>query len=89
MKSPISNPSGWGTRILTRLLPIQPAEQGKTLLLYGLHFVFWLGLRWGGTASYTLFLDNVGAAGLSLIFVGNAVLAFIIGLIYNSFAEYG
>jgi len=87
MKSPISNPSGWGTRILTRLLPIQPAEQGKTLLLYGLHFVFWLGLRWGGTASYTLFLDNVGAAGLSLIFVGNAVLAFIIGLIYNSFAD--
>ncbi len=72
---------------MTRFFSIQPGERRKTLLLYGLHFVFWLGLRWGDTASYTLFLSDRGAEGLSLMFVGNAALAFIIGLVYNSFAD--
>ncbi|MDY7078289.1 MAG: HEAT repeat domain-containing protein [Chloroflexota bacterium] len=83
----ISNPPRWGARILTRLFSIQPGEQKKALLLYGLHFAFWLGLRWGDTASYTLFLNDRGAEGLSLMFIGNAVLAFVIGLVYNSFAD--
>ncbi len=82
----ILNPPKQARQILTRLFSIQPGEEKKTLLLYGLFFAFWLGLRWGDTASYVLFLENRGAEGLSLIFIGNAVLAFIIGLVYNSFA---
>jgi CRP/FNR family cyclic AMP-dependent transcriptional regulator len=82
-----SNPPRWATRILTRLFSLQPGEQRKTLLLYGLHFTFWLGLRWGDTASYTLFLDKWSAADLSLMFVGNAMLALVIGLAYNAFAD--
>ncbi|MCP4540079.1 MAG: cyclic nucleotide-binding domain-containing protein [Chloroflexi bacterium] len=82
----ISSPPKKKAHILTRLFSIQPGKEKKTILLYGLFFAFWLGLRWGDTASYALFLDNSGAEGLSLIFIGNAVLAFTIGLVYNSFA---
>jgi hypothetical protein len=81
----IPNPPKRETHIL-RLFSIQPGEEKKTLLLYGLFFMFWLGLRWGDTASYALFLEKRGAEELSLIFIGNAVLAFTIGLVYNSFA---
>jgi HEAT repeat protein len=79
--------SGRLAQILNRLFSIHPGEEKKTTLLYALFFVFWLGLRWGGTASETLFLDQWSAADLSLMFVGNALVALIIGLLYNSFAD--
>jgi HEAT repeat protein len=83
----ITGPLQQKTHILTRFFSIHPGEEKKALLLYGLHFAFWLGLRWGDTASYTLFLNDRGAEGLSTMFIGNAVLAFIIGLVYSSFAD--
>lgn len=82
-----SNPPQRFLQALNKLLSIPPGERKKSLLLYILFFVFWLGLRWGGTASETLFLDQWSAADLSLMFVGNAALAFTIGLVYNSFAD--
>jgi CRP/FNR family cyclic AMP-dependent transcriptional regulator len=83
----VTHPLQQKTHLLTRLFSIHPGEEKKALLLYGLHFAFWLGLRWGDTASYTLFLNDRGAAGLSTMFIGNAALAFIIGLVYSSFAD--
>jgi len=74
------------TTALSRLFSIYPGEEKKTLLLYSLNFVFWLGLRWGDLASYALFINDQGAAGLSTMFIGYAALAFIVGLVYNSFA---
>lgn len=83
----MAQPTRVKASLLNRLFSIQPGEEKKTLLLYGLHFVFWLGLRWGDTASYTLYLNDRGAAGLSLMFIGNAAIAFVVGLVYNSFAD--
>lgn len=83
----MAQPTRIKASLLNRLFSIQPGEEQKTFLLYGLHFIFWLGLRWGDTASYTLYLNDRGAAGLSLMFIGNAAIAFVVGLIYNSFAD--
>ncbi len=83
----MAQPTRVKVSLLNRLFSIQPGEEKKTLLLYGLHFIFWLGLRWGDTASYTLYLNDRGAAGLSLMFMGNAAIAFVVGLVYNSFAD--
>lgn len=74
------------TTALSRLFSIYPGEEKKTFLLYGLHFVFWIGIRWGDLASYALFINDQGAAGLSTMFIGYAALAFVVGLAYNSFA---
>jgi hypothetical protein len=74
------------TTALSRLFSIYPGEEKRTLLLYSLHFVFWLGLRWGDLAGYALFINDQGAAGLSTMFIGYAALAFVVGLVYNSFA---
>ena len=74
------------TTALSRLFSIYPGEEKKTLLLYSLNFVFWLGLRWGDLAGYALFINDQGAAGLATMFIGYAALAFIVGLIYSSFA---
>ncbi len=73
--------------ILSRLFFLQPGEETKTLLLYVLHFLFWLGLRWGDNASYTLFIDDRTAGGLSTMFIYSALLALAVGLIYNSIAD--
>jgi CRP/FNR family transcriptional regulator, cyclic AMP receptor protein len=73
--------------ILTRLFSIRRGEERKTLLLYGMHLLFYVGLRWGDTASYALYISNWSAADLSLIFIGQAALGFSLGLIYTSFAN--
>src|SRR5262245_8379793 len=73
--------------ILTRLFAIRPGEAKKTALLYGLHFIFYLGLRWGDNASLTLFLGNWDATAQSYVFILQATLGLAAGLLYTSFAS--
>ncbi len=70
-----------------RLLNLRPGEEQKTALLYGLHFVFYVGLMWGEAASLGLFMGTWGADYLSYIFIGNGLLALVLGLVYTSFAD--
>jgi HEAT repeat protein len=72
--------------ILTRLFAIRPGDAQKTALLFGMHFIFYLGLRWGDNASLTLFLSRWDATAQSYVFLLQAVLGLISGLLYTSFA---
>ena len=74
-------------RTLTNLFSVQPGEGAKTFLLYALHLMFYVGLRWGENASNTLFVDNWGADKLSLILIAQAVLALPIGIAYSIATE--
>jgi HEAT repeat protein len=74
--------------VLTRLFAIRPGEEKKTVLLYVLHLLFYLGLMWGEFASETLFLQAWGADSLAWMFIGNAVLAFVLALIYTIFVDW-
>jgi CRP-like cAMP-binding protein/HEAT repeat protein len=72
---------------LTRLFAIRPGDETKTLLLFSLHFVFYVGLRWGENASETLFINAWGADALSGIFIANAVLSFAMALVFTALAD--
>ncbi|MCB0132443.1 MAG: hypothetical protein KDD78_16390, partial [Caldilineaceae bacterium] len=74
-------------KIVSRLFAISPGEEKKTILLYALHFVLFLGQSWGALACLTLFLDNWPAEDLSFMFIGSAVIMFAVGLAYSSFAD--
>ena len=74
-------------KIVSRLFAISPGEEKKTILLYALHFVLFLGQSWGALACLTLFLDNWPAEDLSFMFIGSAVIMFVVGLAYSSFAD--
>ena len=74
-------------KIVSRLFAISPGEEKKTTLLYALHFVFFLGQSWGSLACLTLFLDNWPAEDLAFMFIGSAVIMFVVGLAYSSFAD--
>ncbi len=73
---------------LTRLLAIRAGEEKKTLLLYTLHLLFYLGLMWGEFASETLFLQAWGADSLAWMFVGNALIALALALVYALFVDW-
>jgi HEAT repeat protein len=73
--------------ILNRLFAIRPGEARKTALLYGMHFIFYLGLRWGDNASLTLFLSGWDPTAQSYIFMLQAALGLVTGLLYTSFAS--
>jgi HEAT repeat protein len=73
--------------ILTRLFAIRPGDVKKTVLLFGMHFIFYLGLRWGDNASLTLFLSGWDATAQSYVFLLQAVLGLTSGLLYTSFAS--
>jgi CRP-like cAMP-binding protein len=72
---------------MRRLLNLQPGEGRKTVLLYSLHFVFYVGLAWGGAASMGLFMSTWGANSYRYILIGDALLAFVLGLVFTSFAD--
>lgn len=74
-------------RLLTRLFAVRPGEEKKASLLFSLHFVFYLGQSWGALACLSLFLDHWDAADLSLMFIGDAVLFLVVGLVYSIFAD--
>lgn len=76
------------TRALTRLLSISPGEEQKMALLFGMHLVFFVGLRWGDTASSSLFAAQWHAKlnDFSFMFIALAVLAVAAGSVYNYFA---
>ncbi|MEM7030111.1 MAG: HEAT repeat domain-containing protein [Chloroflexota bacterium] len=73
--------------LLTRFFSIRPGEYRKTLLLYSLYFVIFLGQSWGALAGISLFLNNWPAEDLSLMFIGNAILMFSTALVYTFFAD--
>ncbi len=74
-------------KLASRLFAIAPGEEKKTTLLYALHFVVFLGQSWGSLAALTLFLDNWPAEDLAFMFIGSAVIMFVVGLAYSSFAD--
>ena len=74
-------------RAVIRVLGIRPGEEIKTLLLYAAILIFYVGLIWGESASETLFVSAWSAEDLSLMFVGNAVLAFGLALAYAAYAD--
>ncbi len=74
-------------KTIARLLSIKPDEAQKTLLLYAMHFVFYLGLRWGENASDAMFLEYWSSRDLGTMFIAGSSLAFFIGLIYTSYAD--
>ena len=71
---------------LAKLLSIRPGEGAKTLLLFSLHLVFYVGIRWGDSAGQWLFAEKWGSSQMPLTLAGNAVLAVIIGVAYSVFA---
>jgi CRP-like cAMP-binding protein/HEAT repeat protein len=73
--------------IVRRLFALRPGEAKKTTLLYGMHFIFYLGLRWGDNASLTLFLSGWDATAQSYVFLLQAALGLVTGLLYTSFAS--
>lgn len=73
--------------VLTRLFSIRAGEEKKTVLLFSLHLLFYLGLMWGEFTSETLFLQAWGADSLALMFIGNALLAFALALVYTLFVD--
>ncbi len=74
-------------KTLARLLSIRPDDAQKTILLYAMHFVFYLGLRWGENASDAMFLEYWSSRDLGTMFIAGSTLAFVIGLIYTSYAD--
>src|SRR5581483_4148905 len=74
-------------RSLLLALAIRPGEEEKALLLYSMHFLFYLGLAWGEQASEALFLSAWGANGLPAMFVGTAVLSLAVALVYTVFTD--
>ena len=70
-----------------RFLNVQAGEERKTVLLYSLHFVFYVGLMWGEAASMGLFMGTWGTDYFRYVLIGDAVLAFVLGLIYTSFTD--
>jgi hypothetical protein len=74
-------------KTIARLFSIRPDEVSKTLLLYAMHFVFYLGLRWGENASDAMFLEYWSSRDLGTMFILGSTLAFVIGLVYTSYAD--
>ncbi len=73
-------------RTLANLFSIQPGEGVKTFLLFAMHLVFYVGLRWGDNAGYSLFIQEWGGEQLPLTQAGNALLAVVIGMAYSAVA---
>jgi CRP-like cAMP-binding protein/HEAT repeat protein len=72
---------------LLKLFGLRPGEGRKTFLLFSLHLLFYLGLMWGGFAREALFINHWGSEKLDVIFIGNALLAILMGLVYTFFAD--
>ncbi|MBU0495498.1 MAG: HEAT repeat domain-containing protein [Chloroflexi bacterium] len=70
-----------------RLFNLRAGEEQKTILLYSLHFTLYVGLTWGRAASLGLFLGTWGPDYLGYIFVGDALLSLVLGLVYTSFTD--
>lgn len=70
---------------LARLFSIPPGEERRTFLLFLMYLLFFVGLRWGDSASRTLFQLSWGDL-LAVIFLISAPLAFLGGLSYSYFA---
>jgi CRP/FNR family cyclic AMP-dependent transcriptional regulator len=70
---------------LARLFSIPPGEERRTFLLFFMYLLFFVGLRWGDSASRTLFQLSWGDL-LAVIFLISAPLAFLGGLSYSYFA---
>jgi CRP-like cAMP-binding protein/HEAT repeat protein len=75
------------TQRIMRLLAIAPGEGRRTLLLYSLHLLFYIGLFWGEQASEALFLSSWGADNLAITFVGTAVLSLAVAAVYLPLAD--
>jgi len=72
-------------QLLSRLFAVAPGEESKTFLLFSLHTLFYLGLRWGDNASTALFIDHWSAQEQALLFVGIAILSVVVGALYTRF----
>lgn len=71
---------------LSKLFSIRPGEAKKTILLLLLHFFFYVGLRWGDNVSESLFVYYWGANSLALLFIGNAILSFVLAFVFTYLA---
>jgi hypothetical protein len=67
----------------TRVLAIRPGDEEKTILLYVLHLVFYLGLSWGANSNIALFLGSWEAEYQGVMFIIDAFLLFFMGLAYT------
>src|SRR5579883_392026 len=72
---------------IMRLLAVAPGDGRRTLLLYSLHLLFYIGLFWGEQASEALFLSSWGPHNLAITFVGTAVLSLAVAAVYLPLAD--
>jgi hypothetical protein len=70
---------------LARLFSIPAGDERRTFLLFLMYLLFFIGLRWGDSASRTLFQLSWGDL-LSVVFLFSAPVAFAAGLTYSYFA---
>jgi CRP-like cAMP-binding protein len=73
--------------LLRKLLNLQPGEGRKLGLLYVLGFVVATSLVWGGAIGRALFLKRIGVEWLPLMFIFDAVLTFVVTLVYTAFVD--
>ncbi|MBI3538226.1 MAG: hypothetical protein HY070_11805, partial [Chloroflexi bacterium] len=74
------------TRFFSGSISFRRDDAIKIILLFVIHLLYFVGLRWIDNASYSLFLENWGAAELSSMFVASAVLIVIFGAVYGFLA---
>jgi CRP-like cAMP-binding protein/HEAT repeat protein len=73
--------------LLRKLLNLQPGEGRKLVVLYLLGFVVATSLVWGQSIGRALFLKRIGVEWLPLMFIFEALLTFLIAIVYTSFVD--
>jgi CRP-like cAMP-binding protein/HEAT repeat protein len=73
--------------LLRKLLNLQPGEGRKFAILYLLGFVVATSLVWGGAIGRALFLKRIGVEWLPLMFIFDALLTFLVIIVYTAFVD--
>jgi HEAT repeat protein len=73
--------------LLRKLLNLQPGEGRKLAVLYLLGFVVATSLVWGGAIGRALFLKRIGVEWLPLMFIFDALLTFLVTIVYTAFVD--
>lgn len=71
------------TNRIAKLLSVPPGEENKTFLLFAMHLLFYVGLRWGDTAGQSLFQSNWGKDSMSVIFFLSAPIMLVVFVVYG------